>query len=410
MQSRRCKLTAFTVIGLLALVTSIVGYAEEKRYGPGVTDIEIKIGNTVPYSGPASGYGVYGIALAAYFKMINEQGGINGRKITLISLDNGYLPPKALEGTRRLVEQDQVLAIMGTLGTPTNAATQRYLHEAHVPNLAVISGASRFNDPAHFPWTVPNFPSYRTEGRIYGRYILEAKPDAKIAVLYQNDDLGRDYLAGLKESLGARAETMIIAAASYEVADPTVDSQMASLRASGADVLVEFTNFKASAQAIRKAYDFGWRPLQIVGVTGSAVAGALKPAGLEKSIGIITAFNGKDPSDRQWADDPDMIAYRDFMRKYDADGDQNNGGNFFGYSVGFSIAEMLRRCGDDLTREHLVDIATHIQGLHTPIMLPGTTMNMSPTDYDGFKQFQLFRFDGERYVPFGGLIEGNVTN
>ena len=223
MQSRRCKLTAFTVIGLLALVTSIVGYAEEKPYGPGVTDIEIKIGNTVPYSGPASGYGVYGIALAAYFKMINEQGGINGRKITLISLDNGYLPPKALEGTRRLVEQDQVLAIMGTLGTPTNAATQRYLHEAHVPNLAVISGASRFNDPAHFPWTVPNFPSYRTEGRIYGRYILEAKPDAKIAVLYQNDDLGRDYLAGLKESLGARAETMIIAAASYEVADPTVE-------------------------------------------------------------------------------------------------------------------------------------------------------------------------------------------
>lgn len=410
MQSRRCKLTAFTVIGLLALVTSIVGYAEEKRYGPGVTDIEITIGNTVPYSGPASGYGVYGIALAAYFKMINEQGGINGRKITLISLDNGYLPPKALEGTRRLVEQDQALAIMGTLGTPPNVATQRYLHEAHVPNLAVISGASRFNDPAHFPWTVPGFPSYRTEAKIYGTYILATKPDAKIAVLYQNDDLGRDYLAGLKEGLGARAEAMIAAAASYEVADPTVDLQMVSLRASGADVLVEFTNLKASAQAIRKAYDLGWRPLQIVGVTGSAVAGALKPAGLEKSIGIITAFNGKDPSDRQWADDPDMIAYRDFMQKYYPDGDQNNGVNFLGYSVGFTIAEMLRRCGDDLTREHLVDIATHIRGLRTPIMLPGTTMSMSSTNYDGFKQFQLFRFDGERYVPFGGLIGADVTN
>jgi branched-chain amino acid transport system substrate-binding protein len=410
MQSRRVKLTAFTVIGLFSLVTSIVGYAEEKRYGPGVTDIEIKIGNTVPYSGPASGYGVYGTALAGYFKMINEHGGINGRKITLISLDNGYSPPKALEGTRRLVEQDQVLAIMGTLGTPTNAATQRYLQEAHVPNLAIISGASRFNDPEHFPWTVPGFASYRTEGKIYGRYLLATDSQAKIAVLYQNDDLGRDYLAGLKEGLGARAETMIVAAASYEVADPTVDSQMVSLRASGADVLVEFTNLKASARAIRKTYDIGWRPLQIVGVTGSAVAGALKPAGLEKSIGIITAFDGKDPSDRQWADDPDMIAYRDFMQKYYPDGDQNNGINFLGYSVGFTIAEMLRRCGDDLTREHLVDIATHIRGLRTPNMLPGTTMNMSPTDYDGFKQFQLFRFDGERYVPFGSLIGGDVTN
>jgi branched-chain amino acid transport system substrate-binding protein len=400
-------LPAAGLIAGLALVS--IASAAEKKYGPGASDTEIKIGNTEPYSGPASAYGRYGIALAAYFKMINDQGGINGRKITLISLDNAYSPPKALEGARRLVEQDHVLAIMGTLGTPTNVGAQKYLHEAHVPNLFVISGASRFNDPQHFPWTVPTFPEYRTEGRIYGKYILETKPDAKVAVLYQNDDLGADYVNGLKEGLGDRAKTMIVATASYEVSDPTVESQVVTLQDSGANVLVEFANPKASAQAIRKTYDIGWRPLLIAGVTGSQIAAALTPAGLQKSIGLVTV-QGKEPSDPEWANDPDIKAYRDFMKKYLPAADPNDVLHYFGYSTGFSIANTLRRCGDDLTREHLVDVLIHTRGEHTPIMLPGVTLNMSPTDYDGIKQFQLFRFNGERYVPFGGLIDASAMN
>jgi branched-chain amino acid transport system substrate-binding protein len=393
----------------LALPCVAGALAAAKNYGPGVSDTEIKIGNTVPYSGPASANGVYGIALVAYFKMINEQGGINGRKVTLISLDNAFSPAKAVERTRRLVEQDQILAIMGTFGTLPNVGTQKYLHEAHVPNLAMISGASRFNDPTHFPWTVPGYPSFRNEGKIYGKYISATKPEAKIAVLYENDDLGRDLMAALKEGLGPSADKFIVAAASYEVSDPTVDSQIVSLQASGADVLMVFATAKASAQAIRKTYDIGWRPLQIAATPGSTIAASLRPAGLEKSMGVISAI-GKDPSNPQWADDPDVKKYRDFMRKYDADGDPDNILNFLGYSVGFHIAEMLRLCGDDLTREHLVDVATHIESMHTPIMLPGTTLNVSPTDYDGFKQFQLFRFDGNRYVPFGSLIDEGVTN
>jgi branched-chain amino acid transport system substrate-binding protein len=400
----------FAAAGLIAsFALASIASAADKEYGPGVSDTEIKIGNTEPYSGPASAYGRYGIALAAYFKMINDQGGINGRKITLISLDNAYSPSKALEGARQLVEHDHVLAIMGTLGTPANAGSQKYLHEAHVPNLFVISGASRFDDPQHFPWTVPTFPLFRTEGRIYGKYILETKPDAKVAVLYQNDDLGADYVKGLKEGLGDRAEAMIVATASYEVSDPTVESQVVTLQDSGANVFVEFANAKASAQAIRKAYDIGWRPLLIVGISGSQIAAALRPAGLQKSIGVVTT-GAKDPSDPQWADDPDVKAYREFMQKYLPAADPDDVLHYFGYSNGVMIADTLRRCGDDLTREHLVDVLVHTRGLHAPIMLPGVTLNMSPTDYDGFKQFQLFRFNGERYVPFGGLIDASAMN
>ncbi len=402
---RSIPLATAATLGMLWVLASLTsGDAAEKRCGPGVTDTEIKIGQTVPYSGPASAYGVYGITLAAYFKMLNEEGGINGRKVTLLSLDNAYVPVKALEGTRRLVEQDQVLAIMGTLGTPPNVAVQKYLHEAHVPNLAIVSGASRFNDPTHFPWSAPAFASFRAEGKIYGKYLRETKPEARIGVLYQNDDLGGDYLAGLKEGLGEGAAKMIVALASYEVSDPTVDSQILSLRAAGADVLVEFANAKATAQAIRKTYDIGWRPLQITSGTGSYVA-ALKSAGLEKSIGIITATFEKEPSDARSADDPDIKRYRDFMHKYSPEGDAGDIANLLGYSIGTYIAELLRRCGDELTREHLVAVATQIRGLHMPVMLAETTFDTSPIDYDGFKRFQLTRFDGKRYAPFGSLID-----
>jgi branched-chain amino acid transport system substrate-binding protein len=394
-------------VGAVVALLSVAGSAAaDKNYGPGVTDTEIKIGQTEPYSGPASAYGAVGLAQAAYFKMLNEQGGINGRKINLLSVDNSYSPPKAFEATRRLVEQDQVLAIMGTLGTPPNVAVHKYLHEAHVPNLAIISGAGAFKDPAHFPWTMSVFASYRSEGKIYGKYILATKPEAKIAVLYQNDDFGRDYLAGLKEGLGGQAEKMVVAVASYEVADPTVDSQIVSLRASGADVLMEFGGPKAVAQAIRKSYDIGWRPQQFVSNPGASVGTTLKPAGLEKSIGITTAASRRDPSDPRWADDPDMKTYREFMRKYYPEGDPESPEAILGYDIGYFTADILRRCGDNLTREHLIDIATHTQGAHYPAMFPGATYTVSPTDYDGFKQFQLLRFDGERYVPVGDLITG----
>ncbi|HYM32860.1 MAG TPA: ABC transporter substrate-binding protein [Candidatus Cybelea sp.] len=394
---------------VVALLVVGVAPAAEKKYGPGVSDTEIKIGNSVPYSGPASAYGAYGIAMSAYFKMINEQGGVNGRKITLISLDNGYSPPKALEMTRQLVEHDEVLAIMGTLGTPTNAAIEKYLHEAHVPDLNIISGASRFNDPVHFPWAVPTFYSYHSEAKLYAKYILANKPDAKIAVLYQNDDLGGDYLSGLKDGLGARAQKMIVATVSYEVTDPSIDSQVISLKGSGANVLVEFANAKAGAQAIRKAYDIGWRPLQIAGATGAGVAAALRPAGVEKAVGLISII-GKDPSDPQWADDPDVKAFRAMLSKYSPSSDPNDSLNLLGYSTASTIAEIIRRCGDELTREHLVEVTIHLRGLHTPSMLPGVTLEMSPTDYDGVKQFQPARFNGERYEPLGKMIDLRATD
>jgi branched-chain amino acid transport system substrate-binding protein len=398
----RCLL-ALTIITTAAAALSPAAVAQ-RRYAQGVTDTEIKIGQTMPYSGPAAAYAPAGFAATAYFKMLNAQGGINGRKITLISLDNGYSPPKALEGVRRLVEQDLVWAIVGNLGTPTTAAIQTYLQQVHVPNLAVISGASRFNDPARFPWTIPGIPSYRTEGRVYGKYILQSRPDARIAVLYQNDDLGRDYLRGLTEGLGARAKDMIISVASYEVTDPTIDSQIVTLHASGADVLLEFVTPKPASQAIRKVYEIGWRPTHFMSITGALASTVLKPAGPERSAGIITASAGMDPSDPQWSDNPDIKAFRDLLRNFYPEGDPNNALAFLGYSIADVFAQIVRRCSDDLSREHLVESYTHLEGVHFPALLPGITLHASTTDYDGVKQLQLLRFNGEHLVPFNELV------
>jgi branched-chain amino acid transport system substrate-binding protein len=290
--------------------------AEQKRYGPGVTDAEVKIGQTMPYSGPVSAAGTIGRAELAYFEMINEQGGVNGRKITLISLDDGYSPPKVVEQVRKLVEQENVLAIFNIIGTPTSAAVQRYLNERKVPQLFIQSGASRFADPEHFPWTLSIYSSYRAEAQMYARYVLSTMPDAKVGVLYQNDDFGKDYLAGFKEGLGARAAAMIVAEASYEASDPTVDSQIVSLEASGADVLLDVTTPKFKAQAVRKAYDIGWKPLHFVSSPGTSIPQTLRPAGLEKSVGLISARYAKTPGDPQWTRDPDYQAYLEFMRKY----------------------------------------------------------------------------------------------
>lgn len=378
--------------------------AAEKQYGPGVSDTEIKIGEVMPYSGPAAAFGVLGRTEQAYFKMLNGKGGVNGRRIAFLSLDSAYSPPKALEAARRLVEQDHVFAMFGDLGTPVNVALLRYLTDARVPNLFVRTGGSQFNDPQHHPWTVPGGPLYATEGWIYGKYILATKPDGKIAVLYQHDDFGKDYVRGLREALGARADAMIVATASYEVSDPTLDSQVITLHASGADVLLHVETPKFAALAIRKVAELGWKPLTILGFPAATIS-VMKGAGLAASTGIVTALSiGGDPTDPTRAKDPAMIAYREFMRQYDPAANPDDANSFLGYSQATLVAEVLRRCGDNLTREHLIEIVTHLNGIRIPSSLPGTSITYTPTDYDAYKKFQMYRFDGTRFMPFGKLV------
>ena len=387
-----------------ALGLSAAALAAEKRDAPGVTDSEITIGQTMPYSGAASAWGADGLAELAYFKMLNEQGGVNGRKIRLISLDDGYSPPKTVEQTRKLVEQEQVAFIFSPLGTPTNTAIQKYLNQRKVPQLFVATGASKWADPKHFPWTIGWQPSYATEARIYGRYILEHKPDAKVAVLFQNDDYGKDYLSGLKDALGDRYTKMVVAEASYEVTDPTVDSQIVTLEATGADVFIDIAGPKFAAQAIRKAYDIGWRPLHFLNTVGSAVGAVLQPAGLEKSIGIVTARYYKDPSDPQWKDDPAFQEWLAWMKKYNPDANVNDYYNVLGYNLAMTLVHVLKQCGNDLSRESIMRQAANIRELELPMLLPGVAINTSPTDFRPLKQMRLVRFDGQTWQTFSELI------
>ena len=394
---------------LLALVTLCVGMpvfsaSAEKKYGPGVSDTEIMIGQTMPYSGPYSSAGAIGRSESAYFQMINAQGGINGRRVNFISLDDEYSPPRTLEQTRRLVEQEDVLAIMGSFGTPTNAATQNYLNDRHVPQLFIQAGASRWNDPAHFPWTMPLVNILRSEAKLYVDYILKNSPNARIAVLYQNDDFGRDYLDGLNEELGAQAAHMVVATASYETSDPTVDSQIFQFKSSGADTLLIAAGPKFAAQAIRKVFDVGWRPTRFLAeVSASPIT--LKTAGLDKAEGVITATSFKTLGDPQWIGDPEFTAWLAFMRTYDPRGDVNDALTFVGYSNAVLFADVLRRCGDDLTRENLMAVATHLEGVRMPFLLPGITLSTAPTDYNPLKQMRLQRFDGKRWLVFGDIFK-----
>ena len=392
---------SLALVGALAITSAA---AAEKQYGPGVTDTEIKIGQTTAYSGPASAYGnLLSKAQVAYVCMINERGGINGRKITLISLDDGYSPPKTVEQTRRLVEQDHVLGIFDSLGTAPNAAIQEYLNEQHVPHFA-ISGASRFNDPARYPWTMGVIASYETEGRIYAKYILQNIKDAKIAVLYQNDDLGKDYLKGMQNGLGDRAQSMIVKAVSYELTDPTIDSQMIALKASGANVFFHASSPKFAAQAIRKAFELDWRPTYFLSLTGNSIPAALAPAGTEKSIGIISASPNKDPSDPMWANDKGMQDYLAFMKTYIPDKDPSDLLISGGYNLAQIMLYILERCGDNITRDNVMYQATHMQGVDFPMLLPGIKVSTSPTNYRGYNQLQLEKFDGKRWAPFGEVI------
>ncbi|HYA07009.1 MAG TPA: ABC transporter substrate-binding protein [Xanthobacteraceae bacterium] len=377
------------------------------QYSPGATDTEIKIGNTMPYSGPASAYGVIGKSEAAYFTMVNEQGGVNGRKINFITRDDGYSPPKAVELVRQMVEQDQVLLIFNPLGTPSNSAIQGYLNDNKVPQLFVATGADKWNDPKHFPWTMGWQPSYRIEARIYARYILKNLPNAKIAVLYQNDDFGKDYLVGLREGLGDKADKMIVATESYETTDPTVDSQVAALQGSGADVLLTAAIPKFAALTIRKVYDIGWKPTHFMTNVSSSVGSVMKPAGFEKCIGIISAAYGKDPTDPQWQNTPEYKDWLAWMNKYNSSANVADANAVFGYGVAETLIHVLKASGDNLTRDNVMKQAASMHELKLPMLLPGMTISTGPNDYAPIKQMQLEKFDGTTWQLFGDILSGS---
>jgi branched-chain amino acid transport system substrate-binding protein len=396
--------TGLSAAGLM--LASGLAYAAG-QYGPGASDTEIKIGNTMPYSGPASSYGVLGKVDAAYFAMINEQGGINGRKINFISRDDAYSPPKTVEQVRQLVEQDHVLLLFHTLGTPPNMAIHGYLNDNKVPQLFVATGADQWNDPQHFPWTMMWLPSYGIESHIYAAYILKNLPNAKIAVLYQNDDFGKDYLNGLKAGLGDKAGKMIVATQSYETTDPTVDSQVVALQGSGADVLLTVAIPKFAAQAIRKVSDIGWKPTHFLTSVANSVGTVMKPAGLEKGVGIISATFVKDPTDPQWQNTPEYKDWLAFMNGHGLSANTTDAQTAIAYSNAQTMVAVLKAAGDNLTRENIMKQAASLQNLKLPMLLPGITLSTSATDFDPIKQMQLEKFDGNTWQLFGNVLSAS---
>ena len=393
-----------SIAALLAAALASPAILAQKKYDPGASDTEIRIGNTNPYSGPASAYGTIGKTITAYFKMVDDQGGINGRKINFISYDDAYSPPKTVEMVRKLVEQDNVLFVFQTLGTPSNTAIHKYMNMKKVPQLHVATGASKWNDPKNFPWTMGWQPNYQTEARIYAKNILQTKADVKIGVLYQNDDYGKDYLKGLKDGLGDKAAKAIVAEVSYEVSDPTVDSQIVQLQASGANVFFNVGTPKFAAQAIRKAYDIGWKPVQYLNNVSSSIGAVLTPAGLEKSVGIITTAYLKDYSDAQWANDPAVKSWESFMKKYYPAGDLNDVSNMYGYTVARTLEQVLKQCGDNLTRENVMKQAASMKGQYIDTLLPGITITTSDNDYAPIESVQMQRFNGKRWERFGEVM------
>jgi ABC-type branched-subunit amino acid transport system substrate-binding protein len=398
------RIPAMVATALLAVAFSTSQSLAQKKYDTGASDTEIKFGQTVPFSGPYSAYANIGKSELAYFNMINDKGGINGRKLNLIQYDDAYSPPKTVEQVRKLVEGDEVLFTFQIIGTAANAAVQKYLNGKKVPQMLASTGASRFTDPQNYPWTMAFNPNYQSEARIYAKYILANHPNAKIGILYQNDDMGRDYMAGLKSGLGAKA-SMIVGEVPYEVTDPTVDSQIVKLKSMGIDLLFDASTPKFAAQAIKKLADLGWKPVHILDINASPVSATLKPAGLDISKDIISTNYGKDPSDPQWKDDPGIKAYFAFMDKYFPDGDKLNTINTYGYSVAELMTHILRQCGDDLTRENLMKQAANVKDFVPSLALPGIKVNTSPTDFRVNKQMQMMKFNGERWELFGPIIE-----
>ena len=405
----KTKMTRRAVsLAAMTLALSSTAAFAQKKYDPGASDTEIKVGQTMPYSGPASAYGSIGKTEAAYFRMINDQGGVNGRKINFISYDDAYNPPKAVEQVRKLVESDEVLFVFQSLGTPSNAAIQKYMNTKKVPQLFASTGATRFSDYKQFPWTMAFNPNYQSEGHIYAKYILKNYPNAKIGILYQNDDLGKDYMKGLKDGLGDKAASMIVSEASYETTDPTIDSQMVKLKGSGADLLYNVTTPKFAAQSIKKAAEMGWKPVHILNINSVSVGAVMKPAGLDASQGIISVNYGKDPSDPQWKDDAGMNRYYAFMDKYYPDGDKYSSFNSYGFAAAEVLMNVLKGAGDDLTRENVMKVATNIKGYIGSLTLPGMSGNTSPTDYRLNKQFEMMRFTGDRWELFGDIVTDDM--
>jgi branched-chain amino acid transport system substrate-binding protein len=394
----------------LAILAATSASAADKKYDTGATDTEIKIGNIMPYSGPASSYSVIGKTETAYFNMINAEGGINGRKIDFISYDDGYSPPKTVEQARKLVESDEVLLIFNSLGTPPNSAIHKYMNERKVPQLFVATGATKWNDPKNFPWTMGFQPNYQSEGQIYAKYILKNIPNAKIAILYQNDDYGKDYVKGLKDGLGAKAASMIVAQESYETTEPTIDSHLLTLKASGADVFYDVTIPKFAAQAIRKAAEVGWKPTHFLNNVSASISSAIKPAGFENAQGIISSIWFKDPTDPQWKDDPDVKAWNAFLDKYSPDANRTDGNVMYGYAVSQAMVEVLKRCGDDLTRANIMKQAASLRDYAVKGLLPGVKINTSPTDFAPVSQMQLMKFKGDTWERFGDVISSDVSD
>jgi branched-chain amino acid transport system substrate-binding protein len=400
----RTALGAATAALMASSLIGAAALAQAAKYGPGASATEIKLGQTMPYSGPASAYATIGKVEQAYFKMINDNGGINGRKVNLISLDDGYSPPKAVEQVRRLVEQDEVLALFQTLGTPSNSAIQKYVNAKKVPHLLLATGATKWGDPKNFPWTMGFNLSYQSEGQIYAKYLLKNKPNAKIAILYQNDDFGKDLLKGVMDGLGAANAKMVVAQQSYEVTEPSVDSQILTLQGSGADTFIDITTPKFGAQAVRKAFDSGWKPLHFLNNVSASIGSVLVPAGIDKAVGAITVAYYKDQNDPQWKDDPAMLEWRAFMGRYYRDGDPKDQSNLYGYLAAQIMTQILKQCGNDLSRENVMKQAANLKNFKLPLLLPGMTLSTSPTDYFPVQQAQLERFTGTQWQLFGEVI------
>jgi len=392
------------IAALLAAALASPATLAQKKYDPGASDTEIRIGNTNPYSGPASAYGTIGKTITAYFKMVNDQGGINGRKIDFISYDDAYSPPKTVEMVRKLVEQDNVLFVFQTLGTPSNTAIHKYMNMKKVPQLHVATGASKWNDPKNFPWTMGWQPNYQTEARIYAKHVLQTKPNAKIAVLFQNDDYGKDYLKGLKDGLGAKAASMIVKEVSYEVSDPTVDSQIIQLQSSGADVLFNITTPKFAAQAIRKVYDIGWKPTHYINNVSANIGSVLTPAGLDKSVGLISVAYLKDVADKEWVKDRAVMEFAEFMKKYYPEGNLLDGSNIYGYTVAMTLHQVLRQAGNNLTRDNIMKQAASMKNYRIDTMLPGIRIDTDQDDFAPIESVQLMRFNGTQWDRFGEVM------
>jgi len=400
-----CLLTA----AALALAFGMSSAFAQKKYDPGASDTEIKIGNINPYSGPASAYGLIGKTIAAYFNKVNAEGGINGRKINFISYDDAYSPPKAVEQARKLVESDEVLLIFQSLGTPSNTAIQKYMNAKKVPQLFVATGATKWGDPKHFPWTMGWQPPYQAEARIYAKYLLDKHPNAKIGILYQNDDYGKDYVKGMTDGLGAKAATMIVAEQPYETSDPTVDSQMVNLKGSGADVFFNVTTPKFAAQAIKKSAEMGWKPLLLLNNVSQSIGGVLKPAGLDNSTGILSSYYLKDATDPALTNDPGYKDWLAFMDKYFAEGDKTSSFTVYGYTAAQTLVQVLKQCGDNLTHANVMKQAASLKDLELGMLLPGIKINTSETDFYPIKQMRMQRFNGERWQSIGPVMSGHFS-